>query len=103
MLARLAPKTARGRTGELRIQRVGVDHYREAMPFDQIEVQVHVDRLHERGVSLSVELYRDGEKGLEKLAVGSVDGVWFAPGPQAWEVARFPQQLLEGLSRGIQK
>jgi acyl transferase domain-containing protein/acyl-CoA thioesterase FadM len=106
MLNRLDPSTARDRSGELRLQRAGVEHYREAMPFDEIEVAVHVDELHAQGLKLTVELFRatgggPGEGGSEKLAVGQVEGVWFAPEGAEWRPAPFPPQLAAGLRRGM--
>ena len=97
LIAALHPPYAAGRTGELRVSHVAMEHFREAMPYDVIEAHLHVSEVRERGVSLRAELLRRGPTGLIKLAAGVLEGVWYAPGHAGWAPAPLPAGLAAGL------
>lgn len=104
---RLAPRFYRGHgeEGELRCRWVKVDHVREAMPFDHVEVVMHLQAVFEQGVELKFEFHRvtPGEERI-KLASSTHEAVWVVPGPAgrpaaaAWP-AEFRKALLEQAGR----
>jgi enediyne polyketide synthase len=99
LLARSYPAYASGRVGELRVQHVAMEHFREAMPYDAVEVHLHVVGLWERGISLRSEVFRHVDGGLLKLAAGEIEGVWYAPSGDGWAPAALPAALVEALRR----
>jgi NAD(P)-dependent dehydrogenase (short-subunit alcohol dehydrogenase family)/acyl carrier protein len=68
----LAHEAVPGATGELRIVQAGVDHLREAMPFDQVGCRLFLAAEHDQGVVLRSEFRR----GDLKLAAGEVIAQW---------------------------
>ena len=98
MFVRLYPPYARGQ-GELQVGRVRVEHFREAMPGDEIVVHLHPVCLWERALALRSEIFRCEAGKLVKLAAGEVEGVWLARGEDGrWAPAYLPVSLLERLS-----
>lgn len=64
--------------GEFRCLHSQVENLREALPFDQIQVNMSLRAVYENSVSLAFEYFRvtpDGKK--QKLAVGEHEAVWF--------------------------
>ncbi|MFC1462228.1 acyl-CoA thioesterase [Verrucomicrobiota bacterium] len=85
--------------GELLCCRSRVQHLREAMPFDRIQVAMSLRAVYGNGVSLSFEYFRqdpDGKK--QKLAFGEHDAVWRKPGDGGNLVpAPLPEKIREAL------
>ena len=69
----IAPDYYHANTGELRCFKSRVDHLREAMPFDRIQVTMSLKALYECGVILFFEYYRLKHK----LATGEHKVAWF--------------------------
>lgn len=66
-----------GPRGEWLCRRSRLAYLRDAMPFDTIEVDMHLLRLSERGVALSFSYWRaDGPGQRTKLAQGEQELVW---------------------------
>ena len=66
-----------GETGELICTHSRLDYLRDAMPFDEIKVELSARTVYEKGADLEFQYYRllnDGNK--EKLAVGKQTFVW---------------------------
>jgi acyl-CoA thioesterase FadM len=81
-LQRLVPEIYRagGALGELRCLRAGVDHLTDAMPFDDIEVVMTLEALHECGLQLGFAYFRvDPDGSRRKLALGEQECVWLEP------------------------
>jgi acyl-CoA thioesterase FadM len=75
----LAPEAFRagGSPGELRCVQVRVDHLADAMPFDDIEVVLSLESLHERGMTFGFEYFRvDSDGSRRKLALGEQECIW---------------------------
>jgi acyl-CoA thioesterase FadM len=75
----LAPQLYNGgsRDGELFCIESSVDHLREAMPFDRIEVHMSLKTLHANGLVLWFDYYRKDPQGqLQKLATGEHKCLW---------------------------
>ena len=93
-----------GNHGELRCLRSKVEHLREAMPFDQIQVTMSLRAAHEHGVSLAFEYFRltpDGSR--QKIAIGEHDAVWLTRKEAGKTVpAPLPQAVREVLLRGVE-
>ncbi len=65
--------------GEFRCLYCQVEHLREALPFDPIQVSMSLQAVYERSVSLAFEYFRltsTGEK--QKIAVGQHHAVWLS-------------------------
>ncbi|MBE9048953.1 hypothetical protein IQ243_00715 [Nostocales cyanobacterium LEGE 11386] len=65
--------------GEFRCLNSRVENLREALPFDQIQVNMSLRAVYENSVSLAFEYFRltpDGNK--QKLAVGEHEAAWFS-------------------------
>lgn len=88
-----------GDAGELRCLHAKVEHLREAMPFDRIAVRLSLDALHERGVRLRVDYFREDADGARtKLAFGEHVAGWFAPDDDGrWAPAPLPPAIREAL------
>ena len=66
-----------GEKGELLALESRVDHLREAMPFDRIQVTLAVKELRECGVTFHLDYFRLAPEGnREKIAYGMHRGVW---------------------------
>lgn len=64
-------------SGDLICRRSNVQHLREAMPFDDVEVVMALKALYENGVSLHFDFYRLSESGERiKLAYGTAEMIW---------------------------
>lgn len=94
----LAPELFRGGDGgSLQCMRSNVQHLREAMPFDDIEVAMSLKQLYANGLSLHFEYHhRGGDGRLTKLAVGEADCVWVAGTGTAVATA-LPEPIRAGL------
>jgi enediyne biosynthesis thioesterase len=98
MLASLHPEYARTRSSELRVESVAMDHFREAMPYDLVEVHVQVERVWQRGLALHAEVYRRTGSDLVKLAAGQLEGIWYAAdGQGVWKPAALPGGIVDAL------
>ena len=92
----LAPELFRDSAGgSLHCMRSKVQHLREAMPFDDIEVSMALKQLYANGLRLHFEYHHRAADGrLTKLAVGEVDCVWVAG---SGEAAALPEPIRAGL------
>ncbi len=53
-----------------------VDHFREALPFDHIRVDIGFETMHEMGIIVKTNFFRMTGSGFEKLAIGSQVFEW---------------------------
>lgn len=68
---------AAGREGELRVTGQRVEYLREAMPFDTVEVSVHVDTLDGAEVTFAVVYQRpEADGSVTRLALGQIRAEW---------------------------
>lgn len=85
--------------GEFRCLYCQVEHLREALPFDQIQVSMSLQAVYERSVSLAFEYFRltpTGEK--QKIAVGQHNAVWLTRSANGTFVpASLPQLVRDSL------
>ena len=97
----LAPEYFRGigEKGELVATHSDVEHLREAMPFDTIQVEMRMTVLAEQGAELRFAYYRLNSDGsYTKLAVGSQRLVWACKNTQGEFVAMpWPEVFRVGL------
>jgi len=97
----IAPEYFRGtgRQGELRCIYCRVDHLREAMPFDNVAVQLRLEAMQERGVRFLVEYFRHDPDGQRtKLAFGVHEAAWVAPSTDnGWQPAPLPEVFRSAL------
>jgi enediyne polyketide synthase len=99
---RLAPElhTAAGRPGEFHWRHGEVNHLREAMPFDRIEVVMGLKSLFDHGLRLHFDFFRLTEDGQrQKLAHGECEAAWVQRGGDLPSPipARYRDALREGL------
>ncbi|NJO67951.1 MAG: hypothetical protein HC830_00545 [Bacteroidetes bacterium] len=59
-----------GKAGEYICLEANVNHLQEAMPFEEIEVNMYLEQLYEKGIKLYFEYYSGGSEGKKKLAYG---------------------------------
>jgi acyl-CoA thioesterase FadM len=71
-----------------------IEHLREAMPFDKIEVRLYVDEIYEAGLQLSYEFFCISRKEPEKLAWGQ-QKVALVEGSQDYTSCNLAQNLIE--------
>lgn len=84
-----------GGSGTFACRSARVNHLRDAMPFDQIQVKMTLDALHENGAVLAFDYYHLlGPNHRQKLAHGRHELVWLAPDGHA---ARMPKAALDDL------
>lgn len=90
--------------GEFRCERCAIQHLREAMPFDQIRVQVSLDAMYEYGLHVRFEYLRVAEGGRDvKLAVGEQHVRWRTCGAnRSWNLAPLPAELRVELLRAAE-
>jgi acyl-CoA thioesterase FadM len=101
-LQRLIPEVYRARSGlgEARCTQARVSHLADAMPFDDVEVTMSLEALHESAVTFGFEYFRvesDGSK--RKLAIGQQDCVWLTGPAGARRAGRLPAVVVEDLLR----
>jgi NAD(P)-dependent dehydrogenase (short-subunit alcohol dehydrogenase family)/acyl-CoA thioesterase FadM len=95
-IASFAPETLRGTgdAGEFFCAYSRIEHLREAMPFETIVVRMSLGALHEKGVALLFDFFREtpaGEK--QKLAWGEADLAWTErDGDGHWRAAMLPEE-----------
>jgi enediyne polyketide synthase len=88
-----------GEAGEMTCVRARIQHLREAMPFDDIQVTMGLCSVSENGMQLTFEFFKVGEDGSrEKLAYGTHELVWTQRDAAGNKIsAKLPDQLLAGL------
>jgi acyl-CoA thioesterase FadM len=88
--------------GEVVVENMRVDHLRELMAFDKVEVSLSVDEVRARGAKFHFAFHRVQQDGTrEKVAVASAEGTWWEPNEGGdWAVAAWPTRLLEAFVRG---
>ncbi len=93
-----------GNQGEFRCLRSRVEYLREAMPFEQIQVNMSLQAVYEHGISLIFEYFRltpDGSR--QKIAIGEHDTAWFTRGETGKAVpAPLLQVVQEALLRAVE-
>jgi acyl-CoA thioesterase FadM len=67
---------ANGRAGEFISLRSNVNHLQEAMPFEEIEVNMYLEKRYENGVKLYFEYFSLNDGGKRKLAYGNNTVIW---------------------------
>jgi len=94
----LAPTLFRGQdAGSLQCLRSKVEHLREAMPFDHIEVSMALKQLYGNGLRLHFQYFhRDADGKLSKLAIAEADYVWIGGGEIAI-TRELPPSIRDGL------
>lgn len=98
-ISRDLPHPSAAREG-LHCLSASVNHLREAMPFDSIEVVMGLQSLHAEGFELRFEHYRRESNGVRvKLAVGATCHVWTGRGPAGQPVQ--PQAMPEVLRTAL--
>jgi enediyne polyketide synthase len=86
--------------GQLECLSFGTHHLREAMPFDDIEVTMHVRALYAGALDLWFEYHRVGTNGtLEKLAVGEHRVALVSAMGDPPQMIRWPSKALSGLAQ----
>jgi phytoene dehydrogenase-like protein/acyl-CoA thioesterase FadM len=85
--------------GEPRCTFCKVEHLQEAMPFDDVQVKMHLRAVHERGVRLIFDYFGVGPEGQRrKLGHGEQEVAWFAPmGGGEWGPSELPSALRASL------
>lgn len=102
----LMPEAFRGigQLGEMTCVKARIQHLREAMPFDDIQVTMGLNTLTENGMELAFEFFklsRDGSK--EKLASGTHELVWTRRDANGDNItANLPQELLMHLQQCVE-
>ncbi len=94
-----------GERGELLCLRCRVDHLREAMPFDRIEVTMALKRLGRCRASFYFEYFQHKPGGRPmKLATGSQDVVWVRrDAKHRPRVHPFPEAVVQALTRAVEE
>ncbi len=74
----LAPEVflQNGKKGELICLETNVNHLQEAMPFEEIEVNMYLEQLYTRGFKMYFEYYSLGKHSKRKLAYGYNIMLW---------------------------
>jgi len=84
-----------GASGELRVVASKAEFLRDAMPFDRVEVVMHLQAVHERGLRLRFEYFAQEPNGASrKLAFGEHDVAWVVRG----QPSPLPPELRAALS-----
>jgi enediyne polyketide synthase len=96
---------AKGERGELLCTSFSLDYLREAMPFDCIEVRMHLGAVYESGVDLDFEYHRiEPDDSRTKLAIARHSAVWAARDsagtylPTSW-----PRVVLDALTGNVSR
>ena len=94
-----------GQAGELTCVKARIQHLREAMPFDDVQVTMGLNAIHENGMELTFEFFKvnkqDGSK--EKLAFGTHHIVWTQTDAAGDKVsAKLPEELLTNLMQCVE-
>jgi acyl-CoA thioesterase FadM len=93
---------ALGAMGELRCIHTRVEHLVDAMPFEDIEVVMSLEALHEHGVTFGFDYFRvqpDGTK--QKLAFGEQECLWFTKQAGESVSSALPIALKDNLQQQI--
>jgi len=84
--------------GELMCVSCRMDYLRDAMPFDEIEVFVSLQAVHESGAVLNFEFFRNIEGRKQKLAVGEQVVAWVRhEDGGASKISAWPDRIKDGL------
>ncbi len=94
-----------GEKGELICLNCRVDHLREAMPFDRIEVRMALKKLKECRATLHFEYYKPDHSGKRmKLATGKQEVVWVRRDKRNTPVPHpFPEAVRRGFEKAIRE
>ncbi len=97
--------TGKGELGELLCTGFTLNYLREAMPFDRIEVRMHLGAVYEAGVDLAFEYYRiESDDSRTKLAVSRHSAVWATRNVDGTHTpARWPQTVMDAFVGGVSK
>ncbi len=92
-----------GEQGELLCLRCRVDHLREAMPFDRIEVTMALKRLARCRATLHFEYFQENTDGRPlKLATGSQEIVWVRRDTNRRPLpCPFPEAVVQAFERAV--
>ncbi len=73
-----------------------VNHLSEAMPFDNVLVEMFVNRIYEKGLDFEFEffLFNDNHKG-RKLAAAKQELIWVKRNEDSTESSNLPQKILQ--------
>lgn len=102
----LLPEAFRGtgQLGEMTCIKAKIQHLREAMPFDDVQVTMGLNTLNENGMELAFEFFkvsRDGSK--EKLASGTHQLIWTKTLADGTKVsANLPKEVLHHLQQCVE-
>jgi enediyne polyketide synthase len=85
--------------GEPRCTFCKVEHLQEAMPFEEVQVKMHLRAVHERGVRLAFDYFGLGPEGhRRKLGHGEHEVAWFEPiSGGEWVPSALPSALRASL------
>jgi enediyne polyketide synthase len=83
--------------GDLRCLTTRIQHLREAMPFDEIEVVMALEALYRNGLRLHFDFYRISPRERVKLAHGAADFAWVVTRPDTGQASSeaLPQWMRE--------
>jgi acyl-CoA thioesterase FadM len=96
----VAPELTRpgGGAGELACVSTKIDFLREAMPFDEINVELGVRKVYECGADLEFTYYRAESNGSEvKLASGLQSAIWLNRRATGRDPSPLPESLRDAL------
>ena len=89
---------AGGRLGCLKCVHCSIHHLREGMPFDTIVVTMALKALHENGVELAFEFFREEKGETVKVAFGEHRAVWLMRDLDGRPLAaRLPKTIIQAL------
>lgn len=103
---RVSPRSfeGRGAEGELYWANTRINQLRDAMPFDDIQVTMHLDELYERGARLSYAFHRLGEDKGRKIAAGRSLVAWADVNRGAAPVAlEWPAELRKAMLERVEE
>lgn len=83
--------------GEFLCNKLSIQHMRDAMPFDNIQIRMSLRGIYERGFVVYFEFYRQGEKGYERLAHAEFEAIWSKSGAPRRSAEMLPEQILKHL------
>jgi acyl-CoA thioesterase FadM len=88
-----------GEEGELRCTMARIQHLQEAMPFDHVQVNMHLRAVHECGLVLQFEYFRVTPRDRRiKLASSWHEAIWLLPLPNGKTIsAPLPHEFRDAL------
>ena len=90
-----------GKSGEYICIETNVDHLQEAMPFEDIEVCMYLEKVYEKGIRFFFEYYSLGNQDKRKLAHGSNTILWAQRDNEKTKpkVINVPAEILKSLKQ----